>query len=393
MRTAAPFLASIVTLLACSGSASKSPATRDGGALDSKPGEAGDAGDTGAPDVPGMRIIGRWQDDPGGPRIGWPATRVVVRFTGTGAFVKLVDTDVDGGPSRYDVVVDGQTSDVVVVVAEAARDHTLATKLAPGEHTIELVRRTEGRLGTTQVISVAIEGGSLLPPPAPAPRRIEFLGDSESNGYGIEGNGPSCTFSAETQNVRKAYPSLVAEALSAEPVVLGYSGKGLLRNADGSTGEVFGELYLRAVPTDPTSRWATAQPSADVVVIALGGNDWERPNPDVFDPPSEAALETRYRALVDAVRASHSDARIFCAHPASLTDGHPEGYDAYTKMKAILESVVSARAANGDKRVHYFEFPRAGDEDRTGCDYHYGPAFHRTMADALATAIRAETGW
>lgn len=369
---------------------------------ESAPNEAGSSrpfeADAGRPQtadsgVPGARLVGRWDDrDPAGPRFAWPGTRVVMRFNGTGASVRWVDTDVVGGPSLYDVIVDGTLRGPAVGPTSTPSDAALVTNLPSGEHVVELVRRTEGALAVTQLLGASANGGALLPPPPPSERTIEFVGDSETNGYGIEGDGPDCAFSAETQNVRKAYPFLVADALSAEPIVIAASGKGVLRNADQSDTTVFDALYPRALPSDSTSRWRFGEPT-NAVVIALGGNDWERPDPDVFDPPDQGALEAKYLALVEAVRASHPSAHVFCAHPASLTDDHPEGYGAYEKMKNVLNAVVAARVASGDARVHYFEFPRATDGDRTGCDYHYGPAFHAKMAEALTRALRDQLGW
>ena len=342
---------------------------------------------------PAVRVVGRTDErDPAGPRFGWPGTRVVARFSGTGADIRLSESPSGSdGTSMYDVLVDGATRTSPLVLTQGPATYSLAAGLSSGEHVVELRRRTEGRVGTTQLLGFTPNGSLLSPPPALG-RRIEFVGDSETNGYGIEGIAP-CSFSAATQNEGKAYPALVAKELAAERATISFSGKGVLRNPDRSDAIVFGQLYARAVPVDADSPWAFERFAADVVVVAVGGNDWERPDPAVFDPPDTTQLRGAYDALLTDIRKAYPSARIFCALPASLTPDHPVGYDAYAKMKALLQGVVDARTAGGDARIHYFEFPRATEADRTGCDYHYGPAFHQMLAASLAPAIREKTGW
>jgi lysophospholipase L1-like esterase len=356
------------------------------------------AGAAPAPVVPSnrpaaVRLEGRYDTrDPKGPKVGWPGAHISARFRGTEAFVTLAEELGEAGPSLFDVIVDGGVQPTVLTPAAGEAEYMVASGLPAGPHVVELRRRTEGRVGTTQFRGFRFPGGELLPAePAPS-RRIEFLGDSEMNGYGIEGTFP-CTFSGATQNEGKAYPALVAKDLVADHVTVSYSGKGISRNPSADDTTVFGALYGRSLPLDPSSAWNFGAYVPDVVVIALGGNDWERPDPAVFDPPDVAALEAKYLELVASVRGYYPLAKVFVVHPASLTADHPEGYDAYAKMKQVLDDVVAARAAAGDTQVFYFELPRAQAADRTGCDYHYNAAFHRTLADSLIVAIRARTGW
>ena len=142
----------------------------------------------------------------------------------------FAETSLYSGPSRWDVIVD----DVVqtpLALATASTTYTLASGLAFGTHTVELHRRTEANVGVSQFLGFEFPGGVLLaPPPAPA-RRLEFLGDSSSNGYGILGNGPNCGFSGDTENERLSYPALVANDLGADHHNLAASGKGLYWNS------------------------------------------------------------------------------------------------------------------------------------------------------------------
>lgn len=356
-------------------------------------GDSGGTGDGGS-EAPAVRIIGRVDvRDPAGARIAWPGSRVIARFEGSQAKVRLAESAGDAGPSRYHVIVDGVASPAPLSLSPGAAEYVLATGLTPGAHTVELYRLTEAQVGTTQILGFDFPGGKLLAPPPPSPRRLEFLGDSTSNGYGIDGTAP-CSFSGATQNESEAYPSLVAKALGAEHVHLAYSGKGVLQNYTRSDSAVFGVLYERGLPDDPSSAWAfppTASP--DAVFVNLGGNDWDEPSPAIFDPPAVDAFAAKYAELLATIRAKYPAAHVICALGPSQTDAHPAGYEAYTNGKQALEAAVDARKLAGDSRVYYFETTRLSDAYRTGCDAHPNAAFHKILAAEIAAAIKDKTGW
>jgi lysophospholipase L1-like esterase len=356
-------------------------------------GDAAPAPATGTP-MPAIRIVGRADSrDPAGPRVALPGTRIIARFQGTAANVRLADTAAARGPSRFEVIVDGVALSSALAVTTATTDYPLVRGLAPGIHTLELYRLTEAQVGTTQILGFDFEGGTLLPPPPASPRRLEFVGDSTSNGYGVEGTAP-CEFSGATQNERKAYPALVAIALGAEHVNFGYSGKGVLQNYTRSDDDVFGVLYPRALPDDPTSAWdfpAASMPEA--VFVNLGGNDWDQPSPDTFDPPAVDAFATKYAELLAAIRARYPTAHVIGALGPSQTDAHPDGYQAFTKGKAAVQAAIAKRTEAGDTRVYYFEPTRLTEEYRTGCNAHPNAAFHEVLAVEIAAAIKEKTGW
>lgn len=383
---------------ASSSSGSASSASSSSGsassASSSSGGSSGDGGaDGGGP--PALRFVGRFDKrDAAGPKAAWPGSRIVARFSGTSVDVELSETKgASGETSRWDVLVDGALQAQPLAPTEGQKTYTVATGLPAGEHTVELHRRTESYYGTTQLRQMTFPGGALLaPPPAPA-RRMEFLGDSGSDGYGIEGAGPACSGSSINQNERKGYAALTAKALGADHFNLSYSGKGVFQNLDRSDADLYGLLYQRSLPDDGTSTWTFADYTPDVVVVNMGNNDWDQPDPKVFDPPSVANFKASYDALVGTVRAKYPGAWIFCTMNPTITDFYPAGFNAYTNMKSAVSQVVTARKAT-DPKIEYFEFtPRATEADVTGCDYHPSPTYAQALANQLVPAIKAKTGW
>src|SRR6185295_687477 len=122
--------------------------------------------------------------------------------------------------------VDGQPASVIV--ADPAKTvYAAATGLPDKEHTLELFKRTEPLVGTTQFLGLQIPKGKLLPLPARAKRRIEIVGDSISCGYGNESANQNEHFEPKTENNYLAYGAVAARAVGAEYVSVAWSGKWL----------------------------------------------------------------------------------------------------------------------------------------------------------------------
>lgn len=257
-----------------SSSSSSGASSGDGGA------DGGDV-DAGAPAV---RLVGR-NDGAASPSFAWPGARFIARFSGTDAKVKIAHADgFGGGPSYYDVIVDGTVTKKITVTG-GATDYDLATGLAAGTHTVEVFKRTEAAYGTDQFLGFTFPGGALLaPPPAPT-RRLEFIGDSMIQGYGVEGAGPNCGADAPpvSDNVRLSMQARTAVALSADFSSITYSGKGLGKNEDPGDNQTFSLLYPRALPENGASAWTfPGAQEPDVIVAVVGGTDFSRnPYPTV----------------------------------------------------------------------------------------------------------------
>jgi lysophospholipase L1-like esterase len=304
-----------------------------------------------------------------------------------------IETNDEEGPSRYDVLVDGQLASSPFVPNVGQGTYDLATGLAPDQsHVVELHRRTEAMVGITQILGFEFpNSGALLAPPAWPNRHIEFLGDSESTGYGVECTAASQAFTGATENERKAYPFITATKLNAESANISYSGKGLIRNEVPNT-QVFTPLYLQAIPMPGAPAWDFAV-EPDVVWITLGANDWE-PGPNGDRPPPDAnEFKTKYGELVALVRSKYPDAQIVCAVQGMLNDDWPVGWNALTNVRTILQAVVNERHLASDLKVQYHELPRATESDLTGCDSHPNVAFHEKAAASVAAKLREITGW
>jgi hypothetical protein len=337
-----------------------------------------------APGPPALANVGRNDaSDPAGPVAAWPGVRAIVRFDGSEVSARLTQLDgYSGGPSWFDVIVDGVTT-TKLSVAGASEDHELAAGLAPGVHVVELAKRTEPKYGAVRFEGFTFGGGGkLLAPPARPPHRIEFLTDSTIDGFGVEGDlATTCAGGAPAafDDAQKSAAILVAEGTNAEPFLLGYSGKGLTRNEAPSDTETYDQLYGRTLPDVAASAWPFASWTPDAVVISLGGTDYDGGS---TTPPG---FTTAYGALVDTIRAHYPAAHVYLTIWSQIKDA------TRAAMKSALDGIVAARAS--DTKLHVFEFTEADPEVETGCYGHANPAHHAAAAAELAAKLEADLGW
>lgn len=342
----------------------------DGSTTTSPDPDTGFDDSTGAPPAePGIHWVGRYDDsDPTAVRMGWSGVGLVVRFQGTGATVRMDDSS-----QYFTVVVDGVVQPPLAT-AGGTQDYVVAAGLPPGEHTVELYRRTEGFFGQTVIHEVLLDGELLAPPPVT--RRIELIGDSMSNGYGNEGVAP-CGFSAQTENHYQTYGAIAARTVGAELHTVAWSGKGMVYNYDNDMNEPMPELYDRIVPTDGAPWSFEWQP--DVVAVNLGTNDFSTDN----DPSQELYVGT-YIEFAAHLRDVYPDAQILLLQPTLF------GAEA-NMVQGYLEAVVAARQAAGDAAVAYADVNV--EWIGSGCDGHPTVATHEGMAGRLVEELQAHLGW
>lgn len=88
------------------------------------------------------------------------------------------------------------------------------------------------------------EGKELAPAPVLPRRRIEFIGNSITCGYGIESEDRDAPFTYNTENHYYTYAALTARALQAQHLVVARSGIGVYRNyGSPASGSGDGEVY------------------------------------------------------------------------------------------------------------------------------------------------------
>ncbi|MCW5836225.1 MAG: hypothetical protein KIS78_27745, partial [Labilithrix sp.] len=375
-------------------------ATRDGGTRER------DGASTAPPDPepsgpPRVDFVGRFDArDPAGPTCAWPGCRIVARFEGTRVTARLEEITqswMTGGPSEWDVTIDGALRPKLVMEA-GAHEYVLATDLPPGEHVVELYKRSEAQTGATRFLGYDFAGGKLLAPPGRHLRKLEIIGDSQPAAFGVEGvgQGPMCpglNYAAKWQNFRKSFGALLGEALKADVQGTVYSGKGMVKNIWRPDKDTMPVVFPRAVPTIAASPWDFTAYVPDVVIVMIGGNDFAIGQPEDDGAPTVAQFTDTYDAFVVDVRQHYPHAHVFLATSPSVSDAEPPGRQSRTHVMEGVAGVVARRNGAGDTRVYAVTPSVAPPSELTGCEGHGSPAFHQRVADELAPRIREKTGW
>lgn len=375
--------------------------TTPGTPTPSSPDAGTDGGVTNVPPDPGppaIRYIGRFDErDAAGPKCGWPGCRIIANFDGTGVSAKLSEQAFDCGPSEWDVAIDGQWMPKLVMKS-GANDYALADGLPAGHHQVELYRRSEAQCGVTQFMGYDFKGGTLLPPPLHKERKIEIIGDSDVSGFGYEGAitkscEPGPVWAAHLENYRMAWGERLTQKLNAEMNSVVFSGKGFYYNIWRPDLDTIGVLYPRANPVDDKSFFDLTKFTPDVVVVSIGGNDYNIGLPEDFGAAPLDKFTGAARDMTTMLRKNYPQAHIFLMAYAVLTDEYPPGRGRRTNVETALKTITAEHEAAGDHRVYFVAPSQAVESELTACDGHGGPEYHERVAVYMAEQIMAKTGW
>ncbi|MDS0528461.1 GDSL-type esterase/lipase family protein [Clostridium sp. SHJSY1] len=323
-------------------------------------------------------LIGRFdRSDVNAPRFAWSNSTIKARFIGTGISVNLKSS----GDNWFNVVVDGVNQAPINVTPSTTSPIVLASGLKKDMHTIELVKRTEAYIGDAQFLGFQVSDGSLFIPPQSSSKRIMFIGDSITCGYGNEGTSQYQTFTTKNENSSLAYGAVTAKLLGADPMTISWSGKGVLRNYGGDTTDVMPDLMDQVLPYDKTLKWDSQSWIPQVVVINLSTNDYG------IGIPDKADFTNAYTKLVDKVRADYPEANIYCAVGPMLSG------DKLESARNYISGIATSKETSGDNKIHFIEFPVQDFANGLGEDWHPSVKTHELMANQLASQIQKDLGW
>ena len=326
-----------------------------------------------------IQYIGRIEDSrPERPVFTYPGVQIRCGFTGTSLSMMAKQqsgyfmAEIDGGDA-FKVSFLGNT-----IV-------TLASHLPKGIHQAIITYISEGYERLPEFRGFFVDEGASLAPATPLPsRKIEFIGNSITCGYGIEANEPTAPYLEETANYYYTYAARTARNLNAQAVVVARSGIGVYRNYNGpQTGDAvnMNTEYPYTLLYNKKYEWDFSRYTPDVVCINLGTNDTSTDNYD-----GDLLLEA-YRKFLRQVRGHHPKAKIVLLCGSMLNGKELE------LVRHHLDQVCQEAHRQGDNEVYRFDFtPQSGDL-KYGASWHPSLWQHEKMAGELTAYLRVLMGW
>ena len=314
-------------------------------------------------------------------RYDWPGVRVRFRFTGE--TLKLYFKG--GERNYYDLVVDKKRIGVFHAIGDTVAE--IGGLNGNETHFAQFIKRTEGEMGEARFYGVELSPAEeLLPWKGNCERRIEFIGNSITCGYGAEADSPDDDFDPSTENVLRSYATLVAEAFCADYHIVAHSGLGVVRNY-GDPQKVSVNLatmpqrYSRTLDMDDSEGWNFLKWEADVVVINLGTNDFS-----TTPHPEKLVFQSEYEELIWRVRKVYGRVPVFCVVGPMI------GEPCYSYVEEVVQNF---RKEYNDSNVHFIGLPPEllNEKDDLGADQHPSSKGHRKMASAILPVMSRVLGW
>jgi len=325
-------------------------------------------------DNPCIHYAGRVALSGGTASFDWSGVEFTFSFEGTSVSLVLSG----GNQNEYNVTIDGVATSILVIKSPNSTPYTIASGLSNTVHKITVSKRTEAFFGVQVLQSIVLDTNKWLQPTSPFPtRKLEFIGDSITCGYGDEGIFP-CSFSAQTENNIKSYTSLVGEHFNAEVYVECWSGKGLVRNYGDkniTSPDPLPSYYNQTLASINNSPNWDFSWKPDGVVINLGTNDFStQPYPpvDIFTGA--------YKTFITYLRYRYgNNVQLFLVCGPMI--GNP--------CCQYVNQVVQDNQPN----VHYVDLEGIIQTGDIGCDYHPNWNGHIKMADRTTPIISSALNW
>lgn len=317
------------------------------------------------------RLMGRFDlAEEEKPKCGWVNSAVFVAFRGTAISMTAEDSE---GQDYVEIVLDGVARNWINL-KKGVHEYVIEQGLPDGEHMLEIHKRTGILTGSIVFHQFSLpDGGSFLAPPASKPLRLEYFGDSITDGAGI-GHPHELAEAPDLDDGYMSYVGISARMLNAEYHTMAICGIGVWQDAVGNRQGL--PEHFTGTLGKGTAPWDFSRYTPHGVVINLGQNDYSTP---IHDEEYIAAYMEFIRVILD----TYPDPYVFCC-VGTMNNNYLES----------VKQVVSHFNQNGNAKVFVVDLGLIHPEvEGWGGGYHPGYQTHYRMGSELATFISAKTGW
>lgn len=353
--------------------------------------------------LPKVKLYGRtlYREEDQTLYFNWTASGIAVWFRGKtllAEFAAMPGAEMDRNPMTGQttqrptwpwlaVVADNQENpDRKFEVARETSTQLLFHSDEEETHCIRLVKLTENGKGFLGLKALHMDGVLLPVPDLPPKKKILFIGDSITCGFGNAANDKDRPFFSQDEDGWMSHGAITARKLHMEEAILSSSGiavtlfpgwfhswgmDDLLPYTDRILEEKLGLTQFTA--------WDFSRETPDYVVVNLGTNDAHAIQL-MGEAEGMALHRQKYMKFLGQLRADcGSHTRIIC------TLGSMDYY-LYPEIQA---AVAQYQQETGDKKISCFRYPKMFFQDPVGACGHPHIVTDEKMADAMAEYIRA----
>ena len=307
----------------------------------------------------------------------WPSIYFETAFKGDALTLKFDDEH-----NYFQLIVDNGEP---VIIKKPGRLDYQVQNLQAGKHRVRLEKITETQSNSGRFLGFyTSENAKALAIPK-SKRRIEFIGDSFTVGYGNTSPSQECSNDEvyATTNSQLAFGPLVAKHFDADYQINASSGFGIVRNYNGHSPEknLIG-LYPFTLHSNSYIYASDWQPQ--VIVIGLGTNDFSTKLNDGERWKTRAELQqdyiNKYTHFVKSLHNKNPKAQFIL-----MASDKMEG-----ELATQLGKVVTTLKADGMKNLESIIFTGL---DFEGCHWHPSTQDDELLADLIIKHITKNKIW
>lgn len=300
---------------------------------------------------------------------GWGGSGLQINMSGAELSFEL---DCKLGPAYMNVVVNGETQKWIRI-ENGKKTYSVKVDKPKSVNSISLIKSTEAHTGHFQLKSLKISGD--LKAKTPLQKKILFIGDSITCGYGNLAASHKEHFKIETEDVFYTYGYVAARKMGWEFNAVSWSGKGMLRNYGKDDEEkrykdTLPKIFGRALPHKPNVKWDFKKSIPDMICINLGTNDKSGGNLD------KAKYVKAYKEFLTRIR-SYYPGKPIVNLVGPLYNG---------KQYKYMEEWIT-EASKGMKATHIIKLPKGKGPQELGAAWHPNKAHHIRMGEFLGPEL------
>ncbi|MBQ7775207.1 MAG: GDSL family lipase [Lachnospiraceae bacterium] len=285
---------------------------------------------------------------------------------------------------RYAIYVDDELV-IDEMMDKGIKEVQVFTSDVAEEHVIRFVKLSETSDSSLGIQYITCDAEATIEPTEEKELKIEFVGDSITCGYGVDGVlGDS--YMTSNEDATKAYAYLTAQKLGADYSIVSQSGYGIIsgyttsgqkqeKQAFPQYYDKVGNSYGTAGGINPAEKEWDFSFQPDVVVINLGTNDNSYTGSDAA---KKEEYVQGYLAFLETVREKNPEAEIICALGVM-------GQELCPQVEDVVERFSTEK---DDDKVHFVKLDVQAYANGFAVDYHPTAASHEHAAEQMAEAIQ-----